>query len=430
MSAPPYQAALVDASNRVTPGPWRNFFDALAGAQPSGQASATMPFATGGGEGDPVGDAIAEIASFFPAPIVAAAPVAAPLAIPFFPSLEGSDPSGDSLAEMMSFLLPPPAPVPPPAASPMPFLEGLGDEDPRNEALAEIASFLPPAGSHYAAFDGLTALRLPFIGTGGAFLDDDPGLVWDDTNKRLVLATLGQTLDAPDSSLKPQIHIGGDFDGAAGTGVFYIDGYGAQPNISMRRRDGSQASPSALAASAIIFNFRSVGYDGSADALGGVIRMIANGAWSGTNHGQDFLVSLTANGATGAPVERFRISTGAVVKATVAGAFGHQAGAGGSVTQATSKATGVTLNKATGAITLNNAALAADTTVSFTLTNDQIEANDLILVTHKSAGTGGAYTFAAFPAAGSATIHVRNVTTGSLSEAIVISFSVIKGVLT
>ena len=112
------------------------------------------------------------------------------------------------------------------------------------------------------------------------------------------------------------------------------------------------------------------------------------------------------------------------------GKHGYATGSGGTVTQATSKATGVTLSKSTGQITLDAAALAADTTVSFTLTNTVIEANDILILNHISAGTAGSYLLNAQSAAGSASINVRNITTGSLSEAIVISFAVIKAVTT
>ena len=107
---------------------------------------------------------------------------------------------------------------------------------------------------------------------------------------------------------------------------------------------------------------------------------------------------------------------------------GYITGEGGAVTQATSKSTGVTLHKKCGQITLNGAALAANTTVSFTLTNSTIAATDILVLNHVSAGTAGAYTLNAQAAAGSASINVRNVTSGSLSEAIVIGFVVIKAV--
>jgi hypothetical protein len=141
---------------------------------------------------------------------------------------------------------------------------------------------------------------------------------------------------------------------------------------------------------------------------------------------------------TGAPVlttPNIGIATGTSLSTTGnqvisgAGKQGYTTGSGGVVTQATSKATGVTLSKPTGQITLNNAALAADTTVSFTLTNTVIEANDILVMNHISGGTAGSYLLNAQSAAGSTSINVRNITTGSLSEAIVIAFAVIKAVI-
>jgi 1-deoxy-D-xylulose-5-phosphate synthase len=74
------------------------------------------------------------------------------------------------------------------------------------------------------------------------------------------------------------------------------------------------------------------------------------------------------------------------------------------------------------------ALLAANTTVSFTLTNTVIEAGDILILNHISGGTAGSYLLNAQSAAGSASINVRNITAGSLSEAIVIAFAVIKAV--
>lgn len=117
--------------------------------------------------------------------------------------------------------------------------------------------------------------------------------------------------------------------------------------------------------------------------------------------------------------------TGAV---TTTGSYGFATGAGGTVTQLTNKATGVTLSKAHGLVTMNAAALAAATIVSHTLTNTAIAATDQVVCTHVSGGTSGAYTINAFPGAGSAVVAVRNNTAGSLSEAIVYRFTVVKGV--
>lgn len=117
---------------------------------------------------------------------------------------------------------------------------------------------------------------------------------------------------------------------------------------------------------------------------------------------------------------------------------GYITGQGGTVTQATSKSTAVggvgapftgQTNPICGRITMNGAALAANTTVTFTLTSTAIAANDLIFLTHISGGTIGAYTLNAAASAGSASVNVRNITAGSLSEAIVIGFAVIKAAI-
>lgn len=121
-------------------------------------------------------------------------------------------------------------------------------------------------------------------------------------------------------------------------------------------------------------------------------------------------------------------ATGAITSSSPTAGVGYATGAGGAVTQATDKSTGVTSNTITTAITLNAASLAASTTVGFTFTNSAIAATDSVIITHQSAGTSAAYTLNAFPAAGSAVISVRNVTLGALAEAIVLRVTVIKAV--
>jgi hypothetical protein len=112
------------------------------------------------------------------------------------------------------------------------------------------------------------------------------------------------------------------------------------------------------------------------------------------------------------------------------GGIGYATGSGGAVTQASTsgKATAVTLSKLNGTITMNNAALAANTTVSFVLTNTFIAGTDMVLLVHQGGGTVGSYTATAVPAAGSATIYVRNISASSLGEGIILRFIVVKSV--
>ena len=101
---------------------------------------------------------------------------------------------------------------------------------------------------------------------------------------------------------------------------------------------------------------------------------------------------------------------------------------GGTVTQATNKGTGVTLNTESGQITMNNAALADAAEVSFTVTNSKVAASDVVVACHGSAGTAGSYLVNASEiGSGSFKITVSNVSAGNLGEAIVINFVALKG---
>jgi hypothetical protein len=111
---------------------------------------------------------------------------------------------------------------------------------------------------------------------------------------------------------------------------------------------------------------------------------------------------------------------------------GYATGAGGAVTQATSKSTAVTLNKVCGQITMHNASLADNTKVSFTLNNSVLAATDTMQVNVGSgAADAAAYTVrAAVTGAGVAKITLKNDGSGgALGEAVVVNFSVLKAVV-
>ena len=134
---------------------------------------------------------------------------------------------------------------------------------------------------------------------------------------------------------------------------------------------------------------------------------------------------------SGATVDNTPI--GAVTPSTIVGTtvystseIGYAAAAQGTVTQATSKSTAVTLNNSAGQITMNGAALAGNTAVSFTLTNSILSAKDVIIPCIAGGATAAAYTtYVSSMAAGSAVITLRNLTAGSLSEAVVLNFAII-----
>lgn len=103
---------------------------------------------------------------------------------------------------------------------------------------------------------------------------------------------------------------------------------------------------------------------------------------------------------------------------------------GGVITQATSRATGVTLNTISGAITTNTASLAAETGATFTVTNNQLFADDIVIVAIAGGSNGGNTTVTITTiAAGSFQITVANQNaSGGTAEtgAIVINFLVMK----
>jgi hypothetical protein len=113
---------------------------------------------------------------------------------------------------------------------------------------------------------------------------------------------------------------------------------------------------------------------------------------------------------------------------TVAGnAIGYPVGLGGAVTQETSKATGVTLNKVTGAITTHDASLTGGAEVDFVVTNSFVAATDVPVVAIKSGVTTGTYIASVSAVgAGQFTVTLSNVGT-TAGEALVISYVVLKG---
>lgn len=137
------------------------------------------------------------------------------------------------------------------------------------------------------------------------------------------------------------------------------------------------------------------------------------------------LVTPNIGAATGTSLS----ATGLIKSSSASAGVGYATGAGGTVTQATSKSTGVTLNTVSGAITMNNASLGGTATVAFTLTNSSIAATDVVVVNIASAATASAYTTKVTAvASGSCRIEVQNDSGAPLSEALVLNFVVIKGV--
>jgi hypothetical protein len=151
-----------------------------------------------------------------------------------------------------------------------------------------------------------------------------------------------------------------------------------------------------------------------------VLGTVASGDISACTSTGMVMVTPVIGAATGTSLA----VTAAVTSSGVAG-IGYATGAGGTVTQATSRTTGVTLNKTTGAITLFSAAGSA-TAATFTVTNSTVAATDVIILNQKS-GTDLYDLMVTAVAAGSFNLTFRT-TGGTTTETPVFNFVVIKGV--
>ena len=163
----------------------------------------------------------------------------------------------------------------------------------------------------------------------------------------------------------------------------------------------------------------------------------SSAAFSGTNNlttgSNNIIIGYNAAASSATVSNEVTIGNSSITTVRIPGVgftattngFGYATGSGGAVTQATSRTTGVTLNKTNGAITLVSAAGLA-TYQSFTVTNSTVATTDTIIVNQKS-GTDKNIILVTNVAAGS--FEITFATTGGLTtEQPVFNFAVIKAV--
>ncbi len=166
------------------------------------------------------------------------------------------------------------------------------------------------------------------------------------------------------------------------------------------------------------------------DALASVTSLLAGtnsaGAWTNLAFGNTTDNTTYSFLGTGtATFSGQALGKAAIRSDSATAGIGYATGAGGAVTQATSRTTGVTLNKICGAITLVSAAGTA-TWQSFTVTNSAVAATDVVRVCQKS-GTDKNQIHVTAVGAGSFEISFAT-TGGTTVEQPVFNFAVIKAV--
>jgi hypothetical protein len=212
--------------------------------------------------------------------------------------------------------------------------------------------------------------------------------------------------------------------------MLVVDGFGGIPTLRVRRANGTGAAPTAIVASDVVGRMDFSGYytaGGTAYATNPAsVRAEATENWSSTAQGSRVVIATTPN-TTATPADALYIGQDQSVLAKGALGYITGQGAGGTVAQATSRTTGVTLNAVTGQITLFNGAGSTTLTTAsrFTLTNNKIAATDTLVINLITSANNLVYLFGAKCAAGSADIWV--MASAATAEAPVIQFSVIKG---
>ena len=270
------------------------------------------------------------------------------------------------------------------------------------------------------------ALRITQTGTGNAFVVEDstspdstPFVI--DANGNLIVGNTTQVAGVVSGSLQVQ---GSGVNGSSTNLQAYSASTGG--TLEFDRSRGALGVQSIVSSGDRLGRIFFSGSDGTAFIRAASIDVDVDGT-PGTNDMPGRLVFSTTADGESIPTERMRIDSAGNVLVTGGGNLGYGTGSGGTVTQATSKSTAVTLNKPTGRITMNNSALAAGATASFIVNNSLVSAQDTVVVNNSGGGNPDSYSVRARIGAGVFVVSVTNTSASSFSDSPIINFAVIDG---
>ena len=161
------------------------------------------------------------------------------------------------------------------------------------------------------------------------------------------------------------------------------------------------------------------------------IRSDASGTFGALTFGGGDAVTFDATGIKAGSYKAGSIvaadfADGALIENAPVG-IGYGTGAGGTVTQATSKTTAVTLNKPSGKIIMHPASLASNVWVNFVCNNSLISSSEVIVPTIQSDSvTSFRYTVNALVRPGQIIFGVKQESGAAMADAVQINFNILK----
>lgn len=307
-------------------------------------------------------------------------------------------------------------------------------------------------GSHTVVASGDILGRFYFTGSDGAAfiraaqievaVDGTPGT--NDMPGRLVFSTTADGASSPTEAMRIDSKQNVGIGGAAATGLLlqisktatgatFSDAVNVSSPAASDVTGGFRAFQSRATTAAAAFTLSNLYHYyanptafGAGSTVTNQFGYFAESTLTGATNNYGFYANIAAASsrwnfyAAGTAANYF----GGNVTVGGGGTLGYGAGSGGTVTQASTRTTGVTLNKPSGDVTLVSAAGSA-TYQSLTVTNSAVEATDSISCSQKS-GTDLYEIHTTNVAAGSFRITYRT-TGGTTTEQPVFHFNVIKG---
>ena len=293
------------------------------------------------------------------------------------------------------------------------------------------ANFLATATPDLVTFSGWglrggTGSNPLVVSNYGAWFENNSNIVWTqeiDCNNEGATQTegsdnggIGLALNtgstySPDSAISIRRMTG------AGTGPGWLRGINIEGarNVGVRVMAMSPATYTVTPAAPGTISAFVVGVSGDAQYRG-VVNQNFSLSWGPGNAVQDVTLGRSSVGVL--------LCSGAILTTGVTGYGGT--GSGGTVTQATSRTTGVTLNAPNGEITLFSTTTTAGQQTTFQLSNSNLVATDHLVLEQKT-GTGLYVLNVTQKAAGLFNITVYTPAAVGVAEAPVISFAIIKG---